>query len=928
MKKLVLMVGAVAVLAVLLVLTGHLLGTVGIPEPGESGGVPLQTAEHASTSRAAIRTDATARVPLATSPSDEGTDVAARAVVEGMVRDATGAPLAGARITARLLEDPRAGGAPSQATTDARGSFALMLPPDALAELSFACSGFRPISRRVRAPSIGLDVVLERSPVLRGRVVRRDGVPVGGALVRWSNPHLALGAGETTTSGADGRFAFLDVPWGLDLEILAPDALPVFRSVQVTWGMGELVVGVDGGREGIGRVVDSESGAGIADARVELWYYRSTYTAEGRRGGPSQRAETTRTRADGGFTLTRLPSAPDRSRPDAWLWVTAPGRAPHWKIVKPPERAGDMHVVLYPAGSVRGRVVDAAGAPLAGQRVFAEASTQPLCEAGPDRAFRQQHGGYSVMWSTRRPEATVPFHAEREAFTDAAGAYVIDGIPCPAGGGEVTITLPAGRPRVTVVTRSGEVAVAEDIVRPEDLFRRWHGLVRDERARPVAGATIELSIARTASDARGRFDFEVPGDVQGELLLRASAPGYVPFRRVLVPSRGLFCECDVAGVTITLARGVRLAILVLDRSQRPVPDASVQVFPAGGLADFAKGGPRPVFLGAGRSDDHGAVLLEDVPETCDVLLEYPRSNTPTYRRTLEAVKVGAGTLRVVLEDLDLFAAAATLTVRVIDERVGAAFEGPVLVEATSENETRRSLALGPEIRLDGLSLGKWEVSVAAEGLGARTARVELPADGRIDVRLGQGVAISGLVACGAGPPARPLQVQAREVASKRLTLTRTDTMGRFALAGMEPGEYLLSVEPFESSAFTGLPVGKPQSHASPGPVKLRVQAGTVPETVTLPVVPVALLRVVVVAPDADARAAQSVWSWAQDLHFAITDDQGRSVYAGGPSGVMAAAAELSLCLAEGRYIATVRRRGEVLAQRALAAGESWRLERQ
>lgn len=399
----------------------------------------------------------------------------------------------------------------------------------------------------------------------------------------------------------------------------------------------------------------------------------------------------------------------------------------------------------------------------------------------------------------------------------------------------------------------------------------------------------------------------------------------MPFRRVLVPSRGIFAECDDAGVTITLARAVHLAVLVVDRGQRPVPDASVQVFPEGGLADFAKGGPRPIFLGRGRSDDRGAVLLEGVPNTCDVLIEHPRSNTPTHRRILEAVAAGARTLRVILEDLDLAAGTAILTVRVIDGRTGAAFGGPVLIEATSEKGARRRLAQGPEIRLDGLSLGKWEVSVAAEGLGARSARVELLDDRRLDVRLGQGVSISGLVTCAAGWLVRPVQVYARELASKRLTVTRTDAKGRFAFAGMEPGEYLLSVEPFESAVFARLPVRTPQGHASPAPVKVRVGAGAAPAPVTLPVVPVAPLSVMV-APDAATRAARSVWSWAQGLHFTVTDDQGRSVYAGGPSGVMTAAAELLLRLPEGRYTVTVRRRGEVLGERTLTAGESWRLD--
>jgi len=347
----------------------------------------------------------------------------------------------------------------------------------------------------------------------------------------------------------------------------------------------------------------------------------------------------------------------------------------------------------------------------------------------------------------------------------------------------------------------------------------------------------------------------------------------------------------------------------------------VQSFTEGALADFAKGGPRPIFLGHGYTDDRGAVLLEGVPATCDVLIEHRRS----HRKILEAVAAGAGPQRVVLDDLDLFAGTATLTVRVIDGRTGAAFGGRVLVEATSANVAKRWLVLGPKIRIDGLSLGRWEASVAALGLGTRTERIDLPVDQRLEVRLGQGVVISGLVTCAAGSPTRPVQVQAFAVVSKRVTVTRTDAMGQFSFEGMEPGEYRLAVEPFQSSVFSQLPTRWPQSYASPAPVELRVEAGTVPASITLPVVPVAPLRVMVV-PGAARRASQSVWSWAQGLRFDVADDRGGSVYRGRPSDVLVNAAELVLCLADGHYTVTVRRRGEVLGQRALAAGKSWQLE--
>lgn len=756
---------AVAAMLLVVVAVWPQLGEAAPPSPAPAAGeAPLPVGAVGPAARAGR-----ARLAVSTSQSAVG----GGAAVAGNVRDATGMPLAGVHVTAQPVEQSRVAGERSAGSTDSLGCFSFSLPAGAEVELAFTCSGYRPARAVVCAPSKGVDVVLERSPALRGRVVRGDGRPVGGALVRWSNPHLALGNGDTHTTEPDGRFEFVDVPRGIDLEVTAPDALPFARLVTVDWNMPELVITLDHGREATGSVVDGDSGAGIAGAVVELWYYQGSYTAEGRRGGRSQLAETVTTGANGAFTLTRLPSVADEKRADACLWVMAPGRAPHWQVVAAAERADGLLVNLYRAGSVRGRVIDASGAPVAGQRVYAEAKVQRLCDADANLGFRQQHNAYSRQWSTRRPEPAAPFQTERELFTDPDGAYRIDSIPCPAGGGEVTVAILAGHPAVTVLARPGEVATAADIIRPDGVFRRWHGIVRDESGRAIAGALVELG-ACTRSDADGHFELEAPADVQGELTLCASAPGCVPCRRLLVPSRGLFAECDAGGVTITLARANRLAVSVVDRAERPVPDAAVHFFVEGALAEFARGGRRPWGLGIGRSDDRGAVLLEGVPATADILVEYPFVNTGRHQRVLHGVATGAGNLTVSLDDLDLFEGTATLTLRILDGRSAATFDGQVLVDATSAKGMRRGLARGPEIRLDVLPLGEWEIRLVGEGLGSHSERIDLIGNQRLDVRLGAGLSISGRVTCAVATLARPVQVQARAIASAEISLARTD----------------------------------------------------------------------------------------------------------------------------------------------------------
>ena len=173
--------GAVAaflvILAVLLLRMGE--GCRVLPSTVEAEGTPAVSRldDGGAESR---RMDGTARVPAASSPLD----VATQAAVNGIVRDTVGTPLAGVYTAARRFDGPRGGNALSTSITDTLGRFTLALPRDVLAEVAFSFPGYRPRREIVRAPASGLDVVLERSPTLQGRVVRGDGMPVSGAVVR------------------------------------------------------------------------------------------------------------------------------------------------------------------------------------------------------------------------------------------------------------------------------------------------------------------------------------------------------------------------------------------------------------------------------------------------------------------------------------------------------------------------------------------------------------------------------------------------------------------------------------------------------------------------------------------------------------------------------------------------------------------------
>jgi len=831
--------------------------------------------------------------------------------VEGRVVDAANLPLGGVSIHVRILGQRQPAVPPAPGISDRKGHFALELPVGTMADLTFTHPGYHPKNRRVRAPTDPVLVVLDRAPVLRGRVQRQDGTPVAGALVRW----FALPDDEhksgTTHSDQTGRFSFEDLPYTIHLLVLAPGAVPWFRMTWPSWSRKELIVTVDPGRKATGTIVAAESGSPIADARVELWYYKSRML------GDSRQAEATRTRSDGSFTLQKLPSVPDRRRAKAYLWVTAPGWAPHWKFLPLPEYADPLTVSLYRAGSVHGRVLDSEGKPVAGQRVYAEAEVQKLCDAGKNVALRIAGPGYSPEWNTRRPEPTAPFHTEREAFTDDQGNYLIEGIPCPPEGGKVLIMFPADRPRVSTIVRPGEQAEAPDLISPDDSFRHWHGVVRDESGQAIAGATIRLGTSPTMSDAQGRFETRVWAQIQGDLPWFASAPGFTAHRGTIHRSGGVYCKPGEKGLQIILHRARLLSIKVLDRHRRPVPDVRINVCASGSLSGYRKDRNMTHLLVSGSSDDRGDVLLQHVPSSCDILVSYS-----DIRKILSVTDSKQTHMEIVLDDLDLGGDKADLTLKILDGRTGTPISSRVLVEARSGALERRKLVPGPVIELTDLPHGQWDLSVAAEGLGVANSSVVLVGNKHIEIVLGRGVTIAGRLEGLTASLAQPLEVQAQNTTRKQLTATHTDREGRFRFDGMGPGHYLISVAPFESKPYLPSLHHNCQSHATPHPVKVRVGTRADPAFVMLPVIPVSPLRVVVRA----GHTRQST-SWASNLRFTVLDDQGRSVYAGGPSSLGSSQAELLLCLPKRRYKVTVEAQGRRLGQKKMFPGKLWKLDR-
>jgi len=148
-------------------------------------------------------------------------------VVEGRVTDASGAPVAGASVTAVGTE--------FRATTDAEGGYRIVLEPGT-STLRFRSAGAQPVDHQVDlagGETRRLDVTLHPAGpgTVAGTVTDHAGAPIGGATVR-----LAGMAYETATA-ADGTYRLTEIPAETyRLEVSATGYFTTGRDVTVTAG--------------------------------------------------------------------------------------------------------------------------------------------------------------------------------------------------------------------------------------------------------------------------------------------------------------------------------------------------------------------------------------------------------------------------------------------------------------------------------------------------------------------------------------------------------------------------------------------------------------------------------------------------------------------------------------------------------------------
>ncbi|HVG94681.1 MAG TPA: carboxypeptidase-like regulatory domain-containing protein, partial [Planctomycetota bacterium] len=410
---------------------------------------------------------------LAGSPSFAGVD--RDLDLHGLVVRGDGTPVSGAVARAvtkpwksvlgadpeRYREEDEAG----RATTGADGQFAIRLPRGAEVTLDVRASGLarNAIARCTAGERVR--VVLGPAAALVVRTLDATGAPVADAAVEaWCE---VRNTSETTpgpwrgATDASGALRFDDLPAGIEVGVTVRHAAwaspqPV-RMRRLTGDETTVTLTMAAGRTVAGRVVDAESGAGLAGARVgvnansSLWWM----------GAPT------------------VSDAEGRFRVVGWAVGTGGELAAdavgyQRGAASVPREDADVEVKLLKGVTVAGRLVGADGRPVAGARM----GVQSL---GRD-SFNVREGG-------------------RSGVSQPNGDFRIDGLPIEEPGTLMVVATGHARTTIDYAPSAAVAGMLDlgDVVLPRAL--RVEGTLRTVDGDPVTGTWVGLE---GGSEDRGR----------------------------------------------------------------------------------------------------------------------------------------------------------------------------------------------------------------------------------------------------------------------------------------------------------------------------------------------------------------------------------------------------------------------------------------
>ncbi len=611
----------------------------------------------------------------------------------GTVESTAGEPLASARVELVILDAegmPDERFAPRVVEADANGRFELGDLMPAPLRLRASAPGHAPTVVDVDEELAEVALALEPSEALAGVVYATDGSLAAGATVR------LVGSGvwpaREVVTDRDGAFGFEDVPPGI-YELSARRGADVASAASE----GGASVGVElhllPGRSLRGRVVD-EVGAPVARATLSV-------TEEVVGLAPRELD----VGSDGTFVLDGLAAEV------VWVTARAPGHV--GATLRATTGSGAVELVLTRGATLRGTVVDARGRPLPNVTVrFLGTAAAGAAPSGEQRAG----GGLGV---TAGPVPPIPLDAvlapgEPSAVlvagavvvTDAAGTFVLDGVPAGLGELQADSAEHASARSGVLRLMAGEEREGLDLVLPDG--GRIEGRVVDARRFPLGGVPVELSTDREpwARHARagndGRFSF---AGVLGVAVLTARPFGLPAARARVEVGEGRVLEVELV-VPTSLAS---VSLRVFDGRGAPVSGATLSL--------RSEDPSRPLER-LGVSAEDGTFVFSDVPPDVRLRLE-AQGTAGRFARTIEAAD---RELRVVL------APGGSVEARVVDVRGQRVSDVAARLEGASDR-VGVSDAEGV-VRFDELAPGDYEL--VAERADHWPARATLSVDeGRV-----------------------------------------------------------------------------------------------------------------------------------------------------------------------------------------------------
>ncbi len=701
------------------------------------------------------------------------------AAISGVVAGPDGKPIAGAHVDARAAGPDRDAAFFAEAAAGSDGAFRIANAPAGALIVRIRAGGWAPASRLLRVSPGALRLSLTRGGAIAGTVRDADGHPVPGAFVRSLDLAVA--------SDANGHYRLDGVAAGLQrVEALAPGNLVARKGgLRVAAGAettADLTLGR--GAEIAGTVTDSLTRRPIAGARVSL----SEHFGSGIEA--LEPASVVRTDSHGRFSAAGLLPGDFQVRAEKPGYL--PAELP--KVGATSAAPAAAPLVLTPAASITGRVVDAQGKAVPGATVSLE----------PPRGGRGRFGaGIAAMLRGPRAGATTRSGPD--------GSFRLDGLAAVSNGAPLIAThagfAQAERPGVTLQT--GQALAGVVLTLTPGLAVK--GRVVDEASQPVAGAEIRVAVsegrgggrrlarafggaAPSAPNAVSSADgtFTVSGLVAGPYDVTASHDGFSPKTATALPAPA---KQSSGWPPLVLARGAAVSGVVHDDQGAPIVGAAVSVLGEG--LD-----PRQT-----TSDGSGAFRLEDLAKGRSLMLA---ANAPGFAFSSRSITPPADGVTIVLGK------SATIRGRVVDAATGTpvtAFMVGASPAARGRGPGGGGFRGGPseaQYADDGtfeisVAPGTWDIRATADGYRpADVSNVELEAGAEkegVELSLKRGGGLAGHVVDLHGNPVAGANVACCDAGARSGgpggggsgPSATSDGDGHFQLDGLPDGHVTLTV---------------------------------------------------------------------------------------------------------------------------------------